>query len=164
MPRGRPKLNLGSKSCIQCGKEISLKIKRDLLRKKFCCRSCCSKYNWETGKIIPHIITDETKEKMRKSKLALLKTGWKPTGWKKCLPKFRISHRGYKFWGTKREHTILAEQEIGRKLFPNEVVHHLDFNKLNNSLNNLVVLTRSEHSKLHLKERILSSQNHLLVA
>ena len=30
-------------------------------------------------------------------------------------------------------------------------IHHLDENKLNNSLSNLVYLTKSEHTKLHMK-------------
>ena len=30
-------------------------------------------------------------------------------------------------------------------------IHHLDENKLNNSLSNLVYLTKSEHAKIHVK-------------
>jgi len=47
------------------------------------------------------------------------------------------------------EHRIVAEQKIGRLLKPNEDVHHIDFNKLNNHPNNLSVLTKSEHIRLH---------------
>lgn len=39
------KLELGTKKCLQCGKIIQFKVKRDLWRKKFCCRQCSSKYN-----------------------------------------------------------------------------------------------------------------------
>lgn len=41
------------------------------------------------------------------------------------------------------------EQYIGRKLLPNEVVHHIDKDKTNNDISNLLLLTQSEHSKLH---------------
>lgn len=49
----------------------------------------------------------------------------------------------------KYEHRHLKEQELGRILLPNEDVHHLDGNKLNNSLDNLVVLSKTAHAKLH---------------
>ena len=38
------------------------------------------------------------------------------------------------------------------------VVHHLDENKMNNSLSNLVYLTKSEHAKLHNKTREFSKE------
>ena len=38
------------------------------------------------------------------------------------------------------------------------VIHHLDENKMNNSLSNLVYLTKSEHSKLHNKGKTLSEE------
>ena len=42
---------------------------------------------------------------------------------------------------------------LGRKLTEDEVVHHVDCNTLNNKMENLEVMTKSEHSKLH-KENI----------
>jgi hypothetical protein len=47
------------------------------------------------------------------------------------------------------EHRHVMEQQFGRKLTSNEVVHHVDGNPLNNEPANLVVLTRSEHQRLH---------------
>ena len=41
----------------------------------------------------------------------------------------------------------LNEWRDGRKW----AIHHLDENKLNNSIDNLVYLTRSEHNRLHMK-------------
>lgn len=46
-------------------------------------------------------------------------------------------------------HVIIAESIKGRKLKPNEVAHHIDENKLNNSPDNLQVMTNSEHARLH---------------
>ena len=37
-------------------------------------------------------------------------------------------------------------------------IHHLDHNKMNNSLSNLVYLTHSEHAKIHANGRILSEE------
>lgn len=46
-------------------------------------------------------------------------------------------------------HIIVAEKKLGRYLKKGEVVHHIDFNKTNNDPNNLVVLTSSDHMRLH---------------
>ena len=49
----------------------------------------------------------------------------------------------------KAEHRIIMEKELGRELNSDEIVHHIDENKKNNSIDNLVVLTRAEHAKIH---------------
>lgn len=46
-----------------------------------------------------------------------------------------------------REHRYIMEQFLGRKLLKNEHVHHKDGNGLNNDINNLELLTNSEHQK-----------------
>ena len=47
------------------------------------------------------------------------------------------------------EHVLIMEQHIGRYLEPDEVVHHIDGDKLNNVISNLQLLTRKEHAHLH---------------
>lgn len=48
------------------------------------------------------------------------------------------------------EHIYVAEQMLGRKLLPDEIVHHKDENKKNNDPSNLEVLpNRAEHLKAH---------------
>ena len=46
-------------------------------------------------------------------------------------------------------HNILIEKYIGRKMYSYEVVHHKDLNSLNNKKENLILMTISEHMKLH---------------
>ena len=50
------------------------------------------------------------------------------------------------------EHILVMCTHIGRKLNINECVHHIDRNKTNNNLNNLLLLTLEEHARLHAKE------------
>jgi len=52
----------------------------------------------------------------------------------------------------KSEHKLIMETKLGRKLKKEEVVHHIDGNKTNNNLDNLQLMTRSEHSSHHAKE------------
>ncbi len=54
---------------------------------------------------------------------------------------------------TKDQHRLLMEQHLERTLTFNEVVHHKDGNKSNNDLDNLEVMTRSEHTRLHMREQ-----------
>jgi hypothetical protein len=52
--------------------------------------------------------------------------------------------RGYAY-----EHRVVAEQVIGRRLEPGEVVHHIDHDKTNNAPANLMVCTSAEHRVEH---------------
>ena len=49
----------------------------------------------------------------------------------------------------KRLHRYLVEQKMGRCLGFNEIVHHKDGNILNNKMDNLELITRSEHLAAH---------------
>lgn len=46
-------------------------------------------------------------------------------------------------------HRRIMEETLGRVLTMDEEVHHIDFNHHNNRIENLVVLSKSEHSKIH---------------
>ena len=52
------------------------------------------------------------------------------------------------------EHRTIAINLLGRKLDKNEVVHHVDENPKNNSIENLWVMSRHNHGKLHLFLRL----------
>lgn len=50
------------------------------------------------------------------------------------------------------QHVVIVEQIIGRRLYSNECVHHIDHDKSNNDESNLKLMTRSEHARLHALE------------
>ena len=50
------------------------------------------------------------------------------------------------------EHRIVIENKLGRILESSEIVHHIDGNKHNNNVDNLEVMTASEHAYHHVKK------------
>lgn len=59
------------------------------------------------------------------------------------------SHRWPRANGYVLEHVAVMENTIGRKLHNNEVVHHIDGNRQNNAISNLLLMERGVHSSLH---------------
>jgi hypothetical protein len=66
---------------------------------------------------------------------------------KKISPKGYILIRFDNEWII--EHKFVIEQFIKRPLNFDEVVHHTDFDKTNNSLSNLCLFTNKQHSHFH---------------
>lgn len=57
--------------------------------------------------------------------------------------------KSYRKLNGRHEHRVIAEQILGRKLKSNEIVHHKDGNKLNNSKGNLEIMTQAQHARIH---------------
>jgi hypothetical protein len=152
MPKKLEELKTIIKNCLRCKSQLVLKCARDIERKKFCSRSCRTLYLFQCG-VIRHgkKHSDATRAKLSVAMLRRRASGY--TGPSSPKSKERLSGRGYYSIGRKRTHQIVAESIIGRPLQNNEVVHHIDSNKLNNDPSNLVVMTRSEHNGLHAKQR-----------
>ena len=51
--------------------------------------------------------------------------------------------------GRKRLHVAVWETHWGRRVPPGCVIHHMDWNKKNNSIENLICLTVQEHNLVH---------------
>lgn len=69
----------------------------------------------------------------------------------KYLDKFDVKgyiaikqHAGYLY-----EHRIVMSEYLGRELDSSEHIHHIDFDKQNNNVDNLLLMSVAEHVKLH---------------
>lgn len=64
------------------------------------------------------------------------------------LPSHHRAMNSENWKGYVYEHIVVAESVLGRNLLNDELVHHLDGDRSNNRSCNLLVLPRSEHSKI----------------
>ena len=121
--------------CEECGKLVKMppsQYKRS--KRHFCSRQCHMKYMNRELNLTR--MTPKVRAKLRVSRL----------GKGEC--------KGYEKTFGKHTHRIVAEQMLGRPLEAGEIVHHIDGNKRNNDPSNLMIMTQSEHCRLHFtKER-----------
>lgn len=75
----------------------------------------------------------------------------------------RIGYKGYVFEydkdhpscnkdGFVRQHRLVMEKHLGRYLTGQEVVHHIDRDVRNNNIENLRLMSKSDHTRLHALE------------
>lgn len=111
--------------CLICNKEYFVRPSQQN-RRKTCSKKCFS------------ILLSR--------KIGELHPRWKGGIW--------LSKKGYIYKGKKLLHRLIMEDNLNQELESYEVVHHINGNKQDNRLENLEVLTRNEHSKLHLLKQI----------
>ena len=55
----------------------------------------------------------------------------------------------YSEGGTKLQHRVIMEKHLGKRLKSNECVHHINHDKTDNRIENLEIMSRAEHTRLH---------------
>lgn len=107
-----------------------------------------------SNKGISRTFTDEwksniSKARLRKSAETAKGISLKPNGYYEIT---RGENKGRSL------HVTIFEKRLGRRLLGDECIHHIDGDKTNNSINNLALMTRSAHARLHRYEDKLSNK------
>lgn len=142
-------------NCDYCGAQIE-RIPSWVKKHNFCSRQCLANYSSKSKnpekyaelknyagmsenmkrlneQLNPTRMTHTVRSKLRKARLAKGNNG-----------------KTYEKVYGRPTHRVVAEMKIGRALRPGEVVHHIDGNKRNNSIENLMVFpSQAEHAKWH---------------
>ena len=94
-------------------------------------------------------INEETRKKMSEAQLSR-NSG---RGWCLTSQGYVIITKGEH--KDRLQHIVFMEKEIGRKLLTGECVHHINGDRKDNRLENLRLMSVSDHSSLHARENYL---------
>jgi hypothetical protein len=139
------------RKCFVCKKEFkTYPSKVKIGRGKYCSKKCS------------YIITNKNLKKVAclsmKGRDPWNKKGWSITRARKNGKKYKLilckDHPSATAKGYIREHRLVMEKHIGRVLNKDEIVHHKNGDTLDNRIENLELMTRKEHSRLHTKDNV----------
>lgn len=120
------------KTCCVCGRSFTRPWKQR--RAVVCSRRCRGIKNAAMFRNWPQDIRDKCAASARKRGDECRGTGKK---------------HPYVKRGNRHEHRVVVEGILGRRLGPDEIVHHKDGNAKNNNPDNLQLTTRKEHIAIH---------------
>lgn len=156
-------------TCDWCGKEIE-RMPCQLKGKKhhFCSRACLAAFSNKSMNPDGYMKLKDFTNMGRH--LSELNRELNPTRMTlETRKKLRDAHLGSgegktytKLYG-KAAHRVIAEKVIGRPLNTKEIVHHIDCNRRNNTPDNLMIMSQSEHARLHNRLRKLWSDKRFKV-
>ncbi|AND85584.1 HNH endonuclease [Clostridium tyrobutyricum DIVETGP] len=134
--------------CDWCGNVIMHRMSHKNRNKHFfCCKECS--YQFKSKKVL--VKCDWCEKEFLKKESDIKRTKHDFCSHKCSVDFYRwtgLNEKNAKVDG-KEIHRKIVEEATGRELLPNEEVHHIDFNHHNNNLDNLEVLSKSKHAKIH---------------
>lgn len=143
--------------CISCGATRYIQ-KHRVSTFKFCSTRCAFTYNNVSSYKPP--LSDESKSKISETLKELYKDKTKHPRYVDgrqrqgdgYMQLYKPEHPSCDKRGRVLEHRYLLEKHLGRILSKDEHVHHINGDKLDNHIDNLMILSNEEHLKLHWQE------------
>lgn len=149
------------KKCDNCGKEFSYRGRHGTRNKHFFCSYDCY-IEFKTKKI--EVPCDMCGGPFMKKRSDIWRSKYNFCC-EECYRTYiclnRESKNGLAYDG-KPVYRMMIERELGRELSPEELVHHIDGNHKNNAMSNLLVVSRSEHQKIHAAARPRNSKGQFI--
>lgn len=147
-----------SRICLYCREEFTFPTSRLKYRScKYCSRKCL--YADQLGKPHPHKGFPATSGSFKKGHVGFKGLRGRNREQHPCWKGGRYVENGYTLIydpehpsnksGYVFEHRLVVEKHIHRQLTSEEIVHHKNKHRSDNRIENLQIMTRSEHSKHH---------------
>ena len=131
--------------CDRCNKLFSKPTKK-LTKVNFCCRACMDSFNSERFHNY-----NETENPMNNKGRTIEQRFAMRDRRKNANDRVGKECHTYNKQLGEVEHRKIMRMKLGRELTSDEVVHHIDGNPLNNKPSNLMIMSRSEHTRLHIR-------------
>lgn len=136
------------KDCLVCGKSFVTYLSKIALGKgKYCSKKCS------------HSVTDKVLEengratRIQEGQLPHNFKGYRMTLSRKSSKPYKLiynpTHPNATASGHVREHRLVMEKHLGRYLLKDEIVHHKDENTLNNTIENLEIMSKKDHDRMN---------------
>ena len=171
MPKGHPGITYYEKTCPTCGKVFS--VPAQYKRRTYCSKKCgdtasskARNANAPINTITKKQLIQAIEQSKREDKSniphiyrvaeILNVSNWTVSRLEKKYEVYISDYRnetirddGYYQYTSSFNHRRIIEEHLGRKLEKDEVVHHINGNRKDNRLENLVLCSVSEHTSIH---------------